>query len=73
MRKRELTVGRAARVEGGSPRQVWQILELTESEALEGVEGVPRQPDWRQVPGTADFETKEEAKTAMKHLESTRE
>jgi len=73
MGKRKLSVGRAARVENGSPRKVWQILELTESEALDGVEGVARQPDWRQVPGTADFETREEAKAAMKHLESTPE
>lgn len=58
-------------MENGSPHTVWEILELRESEALEGVEGVPRQPGWKRVAGTADFESKEEAETAMKLLQST--
>ena len=70
MGTKELSVGRAERVENGHPRKVWQVLELRESEALEGVDGLPPQPGWVQVPGTADFESKEDAESAMKRLQN---
>ncbi len=73
MRKRELSVGRSGFLGDGPPRQIWEILELSQSEALEGVDGAPLQAGWKRVEGTADFETKEEAEAAMKLLLSAPE
>ena len=58
---------------GRPPRQIWEILELSQSEALEGVDGAPLQAGWKRVEGTPDFETKEEAEAAMKLLLSAPE
>ncbi len=70
MGAKQLSVGRTGKVVDGHPHTVWEVLELRESEALEDVDGLPPQPGWVRVPGTAVFETKEEAESAMKRLQN---
>ena len=47
------------------------VSQHTESEALEGVDGVPPQPGWKRAAGTPDYATQEEAETALKLLFAT--
>ena len=66
MGAKQLSVGKTGKVVDGNPHTVWEVLELRESEALKGV-------SWVRVPGTAVFETKEEAESAMKRLQNLSE
>ena len=70
MGAKQLSVGKTGKMVDGHPHTVWEVLELGKSEASEDVDGFPPQPGWVRVPGTAVFETREEAESAMKRLQN---